>query len=164
MRRGGSALLPRASQLYGRGCGGAFLATGGSAVSARLLRACCAAGAAPAGPGEFTKRAFLSGRISLTQAEAVMDLINATSRQAAAAAAAAMEGALYAKIKSVQENLVSLAGHIAAYTDYPEEDVPELSMGALEASLGCAKAALDKLIAGYDAGAVLRRACMQHCP
>ena len=98
---------------------------GGSAVSARLLRACCAAGAAPAGPGEFTKRAFLSGRISLTQAEAVMDLINATSRQAAAAAAAAMEGALYAKIKSVQENLVSLAGHIAAYTDYPEEDVPE---------------------------------------
>ena len=108
-------------------------------------------------PGEFTKRAFLSGRISLTQAEAVMDLINATSRQAAAAAAAAMEGALYAKIKSVQENLVSLAGHIAAYTDYPEEDVPELSMGALEASLGCAKAALDKLIAGYDAGAVLRR-------
>ncbi len=130
---------------------------GGSAVSARLLRACCAAGAAPAGPGEFTKRAFLSGRISLTQAEAVMDLINATSRQAAAAAAAAMEGALYAKIKSVQENLVSLAGHIAAYTDYPEEDVPELSMGALEASLGCAKAALDKLIAGYDAGAVLRR-------
>ena len=117
---------------------------GGSAVSARLLRACCAA-------------AFLSGRISLTQAEAVMDLINATSRQAAAAAAAAMEGALYAKIKSVQENLVSLAGHIAAYTDYPEEDVPELSMGALEASLGCAKAALDKLIAGYDAGAVLRR-------
>ncbi len=89
---------------------------GGSAVSARLLRACCAAGAAPA-----------------------------------------MEGALYAKIKSVQENLVSLAGHIAAYTDYPEEDVPELSMGALEASLGCAKAALDKLIAGYDAGAVLRR-------
>ena len=115
---------------------------GGSAVSARLLRACCAAGAAPAGPGEFTKRAFLSGRISLTQAEAVMDLINATSRQAAAAAAAAMEGALYAKIKSVQENLVSLAGHIAAYTDYPEEDVPELSMGALEASLGCAKAVL----------------------
>lgn len=54
---------------------------GGSAVSARLLRACCAAGAAPAGPGEFTKRAFLSGRISLTQAEAVMDLINATSRR-----------------------------------------------------------------------------------
>ena len=64
---------------------------GGSAVSARLLRACCAAGAAPAGPGEFTKRAFLSGRISLTQAEAVMDLINATSRQAAAAAAAPVE-------------------------------------------------------------------------
>ena len=90
----------------------------------------------------------------------VSELVKALEEEfgvSAAAAAAAMEGALYAKIKSVQENLVSLAGHIAAYTDYPEEDVPELSMGALEASLGCAKAALDKLIAGYDVGAVLRR-------
>ena len=130
---------------------------GGVYAMQRVLDTVLKNGAEIAEPGEFTKRAFLSGRISLTQAEAVMDLINATSRQAAAAAAAAMEGALYAKIKSVQENLVSLAGHIAAYTDYPEEDVPELSMGALEASLGCAKAALDKLIAGYDAGAVLRR-------
>lgn len=81
VRRGGSALLPRASQLYGRGCGGAFLATGGQrrerAPAARLL----CGWRAPAGPGEFTKRAFLSGRISLTQAEAVMDLINATSRR-----------------------------------------------------------------------------------
>ena len=130
---------------------------GGSAVSARLLRACYAAGAAPAGPGEFTKRAFLSGRISLTQAEAVMDLINATSRQGAAAAAAAMEGALYAKIRSVQEGLVALAGHLAAYTDYPEEDVPELSMDTLGASLSDAKKVLDRLVAGYDTGAVLRR-------
>ena len=67
-----------------------FSTGGATADDVRLLRACCAAGAAPAGPGEFTKRAFLSGRISLTQAEAVMDLINATSRQAAAAAAAAL--------------------------------------------------------------------------
>ena len=71
---------------------------GGSAVSEQLLRACFDAGARPANAGEFTKRAFLNGRISLTQAEAVMDIINATSRQGAAAAAAAMEGALYQKI------------------------------------------------------------------
>ena len=101
---------------------------------------------------------YLLRRIKELSGEAVPSAIpRAQPVQAAAAAAAAMEGALYAKIKSVQENLVSLAGHIAAYTDYPEEDVPELSMEALEASLGCAKAALDKLIAGYDAGAVLRR-------
>lgn len=130
---------------------------GGSAVSERLLRACYAAGAVPAGPGEFTKRAFLNGRISLTQAEAVMDLINATSRQGAAAAAAAMEGALYSRIRAVRDTLVTLAGHLAAYTDYPEEDVPELSMDALEKTLSGAKDVLDRLIDGYDTGAVLRR-------
>ena len=108
---------------------------GGSAVCAALLRACCAAGAQPAGPGEFTKRAFLNGRISLTQAEAVMDLIGASSRQGAAAAAAAMEGALYRKIEAVRAALVALAGHIAAFTDYPEEDVEELSAGALRHTL-----------------------------
>lgn len=130
---------------------------GGSAVCTALLRACYAAGAQPAGPGEFTKRAFLNGRISLTQAEAVMDLIGATSRQGAAAAAAAMEGALYRKIEAVRAALVALAGHIAAFTDYPEEDVEELSTGALCRTLREQKAVLDELVRGYDTGAVLRR-------
>lgn len=130
---------------------------GGTVISERLLRACYNAGAEPAGPGEFTKRAFLAGRISLTQAEAVMDLIGASSRQGAAAAAASMEGALYRKIKAVQDSLLALAGHIAAYTDYPEEDVPELGMEALQATLTANKQVLDTLIAGYDTGAVLRR-------
>lgn len=130
---------------------------GGSAVSARLLRACYAAGAVPAGRGEFTKRALLSGRISLTQAEAVMDLINATSRQGMNAAAAAMEGALYRKIESVRASLLTLAGHIAAAADYPEEDVPALEEPALLAALAAAQDTLDGLIDGYDTGAVLRR-------
>lgn len=130
---------------------------GGSAVSARLLRACCAAGAVPAGPGEFTKRAFLNGRISLTQAEAVMDLISSTSQQGAQAAAAAMEGALYAKIKEVQQDLITLAGHLAAFTDYPEEDVPMLSAADMRAQLVLDQRVLDALIAGYDRGALLRR-------
>lgn len=130
---------------------------GGSVVSARLLRACYAAGAAPAGPGEFTRRAFLSGRVSLTQAEAVMDLIGASSRQGADAAAAVMEGALYRRIDAVRAGLIALAGHIAAAADYPEEDVPELSESAVCAALSDAKAALDALIDGYDMGAVLRR-------
>lgn len=130
---------------------------GGSAVSGQLLRACLDAGAQPAGPGEFTKRALLAGRISLTQAEAVMDLIGATSKQGAAAAAAAMEGALYRKIDDVRAHLIQLAGHLAAYTDYPEEDVPELSVETLAASLAQDRETLDELIRGYDTGAVLRR-------
>ncbi|WP_367924580.1 tRNA uridine-5-carboxymethylaminomethyl(34) synthesis GTPase MnmE [uncultured Ruthenibacterium sp.] len=130
---------------------------GGSAVSGQLLRACFDAGAQPAGPGEFTKRALLAGRISLTQAEAVMDLIGATSKQGAAAAAAAMEGALYRKIERVREHLIALAGHMAAYTDYPEEDVPELSMETLESSLKQDVDELEALICGYDTGAVFRR-------
>ncbi|MBD5101591.1 MAG: tRNA uridine-5-carboxymethylaminomethyl(34) synthesis GTPase MnmE [Subdoligranulum sp.] len=130
---------------------------GGSAVSARLLRACHAAGAAPAAPGEFTRRAFLSGRISLTQAEAVMDIIGASSRQGADAAAAVMEGALYKKIESVRALLLPLAGHIAAAADYPEEDVPELADAVVSDTLCAAKSVLDALIAGYDTGAVLRR-------
>lgn len=130
---------------------------GGSAVSGQLLRACYAAGAVPAAPGEFTRRAFLSGRISLTQAEAVMDLIGASSRQGAAASAAVMEGALYRKIEAVRAALLVLAGHIAAAADYPDEDVPELSPQAVTRTLSEAKAALDALIDGYDTGAILRR-------
>ena len=130
---------------------------GGSAVSEQLLRACFAAGAKPADAGEFTKRAYLNGRVSLTQAEAVMELIHATSVQGAAAAAAGMEGALYAKIKDVQSHLITLAGHLAAFTDYPEEDVPELSLATLCTGLQADQAVLDTLIDGYDTGAVLRR-------
>lgn len=130
---------------------------GGSAVSEQLLRACCTAGALPAGPGEFTKRAFLNGRISLTQAEGVMDLISATSRQGAVAAAAVMEGALYRRIEAVRASLLTLAGHLAAYTDYPEEDVPELSLSAMRGTLCEAMQTMQTLIDAYDTGAALRR-------
>lgn len=126
-------------------------------MSGRLLRALFAAGAVPAGRGEFTKRAFLSGRISLTQAEAVMGLVNATSRQGMQAAAAVMEGALYRKIDGVRASLVTLAGHIAAAADFPDEDVPELSADALCAALTAACGTLSALLDGYDRGAVLRR-------
>lgn len=129
---------------------------GGSAVTKMLLEACVEAGASPAPAGEFTKRAFLSGRISLTQAEAVMDVISASSRSGAAAAQAALSGALYRKIKKVADMLTELAGHIAAYIDYPEEDVPQLQRGTLRDTLQKAREALRVLIDGYDRGAMLR--------
>ena len=129
---------------------------GGNAVARRLVEACLAAGAVPAGPGEYTRRALLNGKLSLTQAEAVMDLISAGGRQGAALANAARGGALARKIAAQQQALTGLQAHLTAWVDFPEEDVPALEDGPLRASLEEVKAALDELIGGYNAAAVLR--------
>ena len=129
---------------------------GGTAVARLLLEACIAAGAAPAGRGEYTRRALLNGRLSLTQAEAVMDLVSAESRQGAALANAALSGALAQAIAAQQKELTALQAHLAAWVDYPEEDVPALSDQALCASLSGVEEMLSGLIGRYDAGAVLR--------
>ncbi len=130
---------------------------GGEASIRSLLATCCEAGAAPAAAGEFTRRAFLNGRISLTQAEAVMEMIEATSADGARAAAAAMEGALFQKIHRECERLTALAGHIAAYTDYPEEDVEELREDRLRETLSAARDTLRGLLDNYESGSILRR-------
>ena len=129
---------------------------GGNAVARRLVEACLAAGAVPAGPGEYTRRALLNGKLSLTQAEAVMDLISAGGRQGAALANAARGGALARKIAAQQQALTGLQAHLTAWVDFPEEDVPALEDGPLRASLEEVKAALDELIGNYNAAAVLR--------
>ena len=129
---------------------------GGNAVARRLVEACLAAGAQPAAPGEYTRRAFLNGKLSLTQAEAVMDLVSADGRQGAALANASLGGALARKIAAEKEALTSLQAHLAAWVDFPEEDVPELDETHLQAVLGSVKDELDVLIRNYDAGAVLR--------
>ena len=130
---------------------------GGSAVARRLVEACLAAGAQPAAPGEYTRREFLNGKLGLTQAEAVMDLISADGRQGAALAKSALDGALARRIAGIQAALQTLAAHLTAWIDYPEEDVPEVSQAELIATLSEQKNTLDQLIAGYGAGAVLRR-------
>lgn len=129
---------------------------GGSAVARRLVEACIAAGAAPAGPGEYTRRAFLNGKLSLTQAEAVMDLISADGRQGAALAQASLSGALARKIGAQKDALTAVQAHLTAWVDFPEEDVPELDEGHLSAVVDGAEQELDTLIREYDAGAVLR--------
>lgn len=129
---------------------------GGSAVARRLVESCIEAGAVPAAPGEYTRRAFLNGKLSLTQAEAVMDLVSADGRQGAALANASLGGALARKIAAEKEALTSLQAHLAAWVDFPEEDVPELDEHHLQAVLGSVKDELDVLIRNYDAGAVLR--------
>ncbi|MBQ8611883.1 MAG: tRNA uridine-5-carboxymethylaminomethyl(34) synthesis GTPase MnmE [Oscillospiraceae bacterium] len=130
---------------------------GGSAVVRLLLDACLAAGARMAAPGEFTRRAFENGKLSLTQAEAVMDLVEADNAQAAAAAGAAMAGALWNTVQTMTEKLLTLAGHIAAWTDYPEEDVEELSDAQLLGTLDAIEDRLEKLVREYDRGAAVRR-------
>ena len=129
---------------------------GGAAMADGLLEALLLAGAAPAAPGEFTRRALEHGRLSLTQAEAVMEVIAAGGRQGAALAKSALDGRLAKRIGGIQSALQTLSAHLTAWVDYPEEDVPELSDAALSATLTAQKAELDDLIAGYGAGAVLR--------
>ena len=130
---------------------------GGNAVSAELLAACYEAGAVPAGAGEFTKRAFLNGRISLTQAEAVMGVIGAAGRQGAALASAALEGRLAQEIGSIQGELTGLLSHIDAWVDFPEEDVPALEDDELRDTLTRCRDSLARLVRDYGAGAVLQR-------
>ena len=130
---------------------------GGTAMADGLLEALITAGTAPAGPGEFTRRALEHGRMSLTQAEAVMEVIAANGRQGAALAKSALDGRLAKRIGAIQTVLQSLNAHLTAWIDYPEEDVPELSDEHLLKTLGGQKAELDSLIRGYSAGAVLRR-------
>ena len=130
---------------------------GGTSMADGLLEALLLAGAVPAGPGEFTRRALEHGRMSLTQAEAVMEVISANSRQGAALAKSALDGRLAKRIGGIQTALQSLNAHLTAWVDYPEEDVPELSDEAFLSTLRQQKAELDSLIRGYGAGAVLRR-------
>ncbi|WP_411676385.1 tRNA uridine-5-carboxymethylaminomethyl(34) synthesis GTPase MnmE [Caproicibacter sp.] len=129
---------------------------GGLIILRRLLRAVMRAGAEPAGPGEFTRRAFLNGKIGLTEAESVMQLVSAQGEQAAKAALAGHEGALERRIGSIREKLLGAAAHLSAWADYPEDDIPRVTEEELKTSLGEVKAELDALLRGFDAGRVLR--------
>ena len=100
--------------------------------------------------------AFLNGKLGLTQAEAVMDLISADGRQGAALANAALSGALARKIGEQKDALTALQAHLAAWVDFPEEDVPELDEAYLRSVLGSVQETLDGLIRNYQADTVLR--------
>ncbi|MBQ9859507.1 MAG: tRNA uridine-5-carboxymethylaminomethyl(34) synthesis GTPase MnmE [Clostridia bacterium] len=129
---------------------------GGLYLLQRVLRACVEAGARPATAGEFTRRAFVNGKMDLTQAESVMDLIAADGRLAAKTALAAREGATYRRLQQVKESLLAVAAQFGAYIDYPDEDIPELQPAALEQTVTEAATAVTALLATFDAGRVLR--------
>ena len=96
---------------------------GGVLTARKILALCLQSGARLAEPGEFTKRAFLNGRLDLTQAEAVMDLIRAKSDRAHTAAVHELEGHLSRKIDQAREQLITILAHIEAHIDFPEEDI-----------------------------------------
>ena len=125
---------------------------GGIYVTRRILREVIAAGAEPAEAGEFTKRAFLNGKLSLTQAEAVADIISAEGESALQSANMMREGALFKEIKKVSERLISLLGGLSAWTDYPDEDLPETEPKEIESALEAASGELEKIIRDYDSG------------
>lgn len=129
---------------------------GGLMILRRLLRAVLHAGAVAAGPGEFTRRAFLNGKIGLTEAESVMQLVSAQGEQAAKAALAGHEGALERRIQEIRERLLTAAAHLSAWADYPEDEIPQVTEGELKESLDHVKDELNLLLRGFDAGKVLR--------
>ena len=132
-----------------------FCCHGGAYLLQRVLRRCFALGARPAQPGEFTRRAFLSGRISLTEAEAVAGLIASSGRQQAAAALAAMDGAPYRRIQQIRQELISLSAALTAWIDYPDEDQPEVLKTQMEKTLALSCTALQGMVHSYDQGRLL---------
>ncbi len=129
---------------------------GGTYITKTVLRAVLDNGAIPAGAGEFTKRAFLNGKLDLTEAEAVMDIISAKSGAAAKSALSVHEGALSKSINEVKDDLVNRAAHLCAWADYPEEDIPEIEFSALKDALDIAKSRLSALLENYDKGKAIR--------
>ena len=99
---------------------------GGLYITQQVLRTVLDAGAYSAQAGEFTKRAFLNGKLDLNEAESVMDIISAKNKSAARTALFVKEGALSKRINSVKNDLLGLAAHLSAWADYPEEDIAEV--------------------------------------
>ena len=125
---------------------------GGLYVTRSVLKAVLSSGADLAQPGEFTKRAFLNDKMDLSEAQAVMDIISAKSKQAARAAVSARAGALSRRIKDISAKLVTSVAHLCAWADYPEEDIPEVTDEALLDTLVKVKDEISSLINDYDKG------------
>lgn len=129
---------------------------GSPVVLAAGLEALLAAGARMAGPGEFTKRAFLNGRMELSGAEAVIDLISAETRQAAQNAAGQLGGAVARKTDQIYDALAEICAHFHAVIDYPDEDIDEFSLQAHDQVFSQAIETLERLQKSFDHGRVLK--------
>lgn len=129
---------------------------GGYTIARALLDLLYQKGARPAEPGEFTKRAFLNGRIDLTQAEAVMDIIQARTERVSKVAARQLEGALSDKINGMRERLIALLANIEVNLDYPEYDAEEVTLSQAYEETTAVIEELNRLIESFRYGKVLR--------
>jgi tRNA modification GTPase len=129
---------------------------GGILTARKLLSLCLQNGIRMADPGEFTKRAFLNGRIDLTQAEAVMDLIRARTDRAHALAVHELEGHLSNKVNAVRDQLLTILAHMEAHIDFPEEDISPNTRETMLQSIESAGALLRSLLDTAHTGKILR--------
>lgn len=129
---------------------------GGIIVEKKILELCLKNGAELAEPGEFTKRAFLNGRIDLTQAESVIDLINSKSDNEAKASINQLEGNLSKKIHEIRDEILDVMADIEANIDYPEYDIEEVTNKKIEKVLNEIKADLTGLSDSFKNGKILK--------
>ena len=146
------ATISRAPRSYTGEDTAEFQCHGSPTVLQLGLEALFAQGVRQAGPGEFTRRAFLNGKLDLTQAEAVADLIDAETPAAVRQAAGQLSGALGRRVGAIYDGLVDLMAHFHAVLDYPDEDIDPFRADTIRAGLEEARAGLSALLATYERG------------
>ena len=129
---------------------------GGIRSLQKILSLSYAAGARPAEPGEFTKRAFLNGRIDLVQAEAVMDIIKSRSDAALKVAVRQQEGQLSSEVRGLRKELLDVIVNLEAVIDYPEDDIEEMTFASVLDSVNKTAEGVNKLLANAHTGKILR--------
>ncbi len=125
---------------------------GGIFLTKKVLKLVLENGAVPAMPGEFTKRAFLNGKMDLSEAESVMTLISAQGEQGINAAYNLLEGSLSKKISEINETLLSTAAHISAWVDYPDEEIEDIDNNKMQYIINTAICGISELLDKYDSG------------
>jgi len=152
----GLVLVMRAPRSYTREDVVEIQGHGGSVVMRRILRAVLDAGARMAEPGEFTKRAFLNGRIDLIQAEGIFDLIRARSDRAAAVALEQMEGDLSKRFNALYDAFLEVSANLESTLDFSEQELPDEVFEGILRRLDTAQELLDELLNTWDEGHLLR--------
>ncbi len=133
---------------------------GGTVTARRILRRVLDAGARTAEPGEFTRRAFLNGRLDLVQAEAILDLVRAKSDRAAAAAMEQLEGALSRRFGCLYDDLLAIAADLEAALDFPDDELPTADPTELLSRLSATQEQIVEFLATWDEGHLLREGAL----